>query len=347
MSIPNPPAEHADPWFDERNAFDVAVKTELEGRLSDDALSATYVRLAGTTPGSVPVVKPFGDDRAGVWEFTHNDDFGYMYHLLAGTSFGGASAAILAIGLDNGAGGAGILIANKKGNRGMVVAQQATINSATAYGILVTNSSTLAPAVRIEQNVSGAADALQLVAFGAPTATQNLLYVSDTTGEAWSIRAATGELGGQRTLKISNKAAGAVANYLQLSTSGSANSSNTRKSYHGAVEDVFYGATGGAGQYYPYKILHTGSTLRIQTAANIISADPLAPLPSEFGTASDHIVVSHANGLTLAAAAGKLGFYGATAVVKATLAAAATDAATTQTLVNDIRAKLIALGLFA
>lgn len=42
-----------------------------------------------------------------------------------------------------------------------------------------------------------------------------------------------------------------------------------------------------------------------------------------------------------------LSFYGGSPVAKATLAAAATDAATTQTLVNDIRAKLIALGLFS
>lgn len=42
-----------------------------------------------------------------------------------------------------------------------------------------------------------------------------------------------------------------------------------------------------------------------------------------------------------------LGFFGTTPIAKQTLAAAATDAATTQTLVNDIRAKLIAYGLTA
>ena len=40
-----------------------------------------------------------------------------------------------------------------------------------------------------------------------------------------------------------------------------------------------------------------------------------------------------------------VGFYGVTPVARATVAAAATDAATTQTLVNDLRAKLVALGL--
>lgn len=43
----------------------------------------------------------------------------------------------------------------------------------------------------------------------------------------------------------------------------------------------------------------------------------------------------------------KIGFYGATPVVQASIAAAGTDAATTQTLANDLRTKLIALGLVA
>lgn len=41
----------------------------------------------------------------------------------------------------------------------------------------------------------------------------------------------------------------------------------------------------------------------------------------------------------------KISFYGATPVVKAAAAANGTDAATTQALANDIKAKLIALGL--
>ena len=41
----------------------------------------------------------------------------------------------------------------------------------------------------------------------------------------------------------------------------------------------------------------------------------------------------------------KISFYGVTPVVQATLAAAGTDAATTQALANDLRTKLVALGL--
>jgi len=59
--------------------------------------------------------------------------------------------------------------------------------------------------------------------------------------------------------------------------------------------------------------------------------------------------------LTRAAIAGLVGlkasdpisFYGVTAVSQATIAAAGTDATTTQTLANDLRTKLIAVGLVA
>lgn len=41
----------------------------------------------------------------------------------------------------------------------------------------------------------------------------------------------------------------------------------------------------------------------------------------------------------------KISFYGVTTVVQAAIAVAGTDAATTQVLANDLRVKLIALGL--
>lgn len=56
-------------------------------------------------------------------------------------------------------------------------------------------------------------------------------------------------------------------------------------------------------------------------------------------------VADTTNVSAFASRAKKAGFYGVTPVVRATVAVAATDAATTQTLANDLRAKLIALGL--
>jgi hypothetical protein len=52
-------------------------------------------------------------------------------------------------------------------------------------------------------------------------------------------------------------------------------------------------------------------------------------------------------GLVGLKATDKIGFYGAAVVAQATIAAAGTDAATTQTLANDLRTKLAALGLVA
>jgi len=43
----------------------------------------------------------------------------------------------------------------------------------------------------------------------------------------------------------------------------------------------------------------------------------------------------------------KISVYGVTTVVQATIAAAGTDAATTQALANDLRLKLIAFGVVA
>lgn len=64
-------------------------------------------------------------------------------------------------------------------------------------------------------------------------------------------------------------------------------------------------------------------------------------------TDSTYALGSAARKWTTLSLSGGVGFYGSAPVAKQTLAAAATDAATTQTLANDIRAKLIAIGLMA
>lgn len=52
-------------------------------------------------------------------------------------------------------------------------------------------------------------------------------------------------------------------------------------------------------------------------------------------------------GLKLGTSGGRLGFFGTTAIARQTVAVAAIDAATTQALANDLRTKLINLGLVA
>lgn len=308
------------------------------------ALSATYVALGGTPVGSPPVVKPNTDTRAGVWEFTHNSGTGYLYHLLAGTSFA-SPAALIAMGIDNGT-GTGLLIANKAQGKGIIIDQQSGVNSATAYGLHATQASASAPLVRLEMNSNTAADVLQMLAFGTPGASQRLMYVSDPAGEAGSIFASDGRLRWLRSMRVLNQASGEVASYLEVSTSTSANSSNTRKSYVGANQHTFFGATGSAGQYYCYRINHTGSTWAIETAPNLVSADALNPLPTEPGTWTQVIGVK----------AGKLGLYTTPPITQPTRAgqltdnsggtsggntiAAVTDVATTANAVATLAARL-------
>lgn len=300
----------------------------------DERIAALAVTLAGTTPGAVPVIKPVTDTRAGVWEFTHNSGTGYLYHLLAGASMG-HDAALSAYGIDND--GIGALFANKKLGRGIVIDQKATITSATAYGLHATQSSTLAPLVRLEQNVNGAAAAMQLVAFGAPTAGQHLLYVGDPTGEAGRIDSLTGRINWQRDIKVSNKANGEVAQYFEASTSSAANSANTKKTFYGADSKVMFGATGAAGQYYPYRMAHSASSLSIQTAPNLVSADPLNPKPSEVAAWTTQFTVGH-TGVSFfgAAKAKKTGWATATGV--ATRTAFDTAAVTLPELAQRVKA---------
>jgi hypothetical protein len=69
--------------------------------------------------------------------------------------------------------------------------------------------------------------------------------------------------------------------------------------------------------------------------------------------AGDHLIAPEAagtgtlRGLQLGTSGGRLGFFGTTAIARETIATTASDAATTQTLANDLRGKLINLGLVA
>lgn len=64
--------------------------------------------------------------------------------------------------------------------------------------------------------------------------------------------------------------------------------------------------------------------------------------------AVEHLTKANDDGTTFGqSASDKISVYGVTTVVQATIAAAGTDAATTQALANDLRLKLIAFGVVA
>ena len=309
----------------------VAADIGTPGSAVSTALNAAYIPIAGTTPGSVPVVKPSGDTRAGVWEFTHNAKAGYMHHLLAGTNFGG-SAGILAIGHDNDDGtGIALLLAEKSSGKGLVIDQRSTKTGATSYGLHATNSSTTAPLVRLEQNVAGAADALQMIA-GPASAGQVMARFSVNAGTAGVIFADTGQLMWKRGIEARDPASGTLGRITARNDDGVANPSPV---HHDRLGIEFRTYAGSGTSYWPKRIFHNGTSLRIQGSATVTGIDT-AP-------------ATWVDGLTFEFNTGtaKIGFFGASAVARQTVSTAATDAATTQTLVNDIRTALVNLGLVA
>lgn len=290
--------------------------------------SEGFLRLAGTVPGAVPVVKPTGDSRAGVWEMTHNSATGYLFHLLSGANMS-HTAALLGLGVDND--GIGIMIPNKKLGRGIVGDQRSTVTAADGYWLHVTQRSAAAPAVRLEMNANDAADVMQLIAFGSPGAGQRLLYVSDPNGEAGRIIASNGQMLWQRNIRIRNQASGEVVSYLELSTSSASSASTTRKNWIANNGETTFSPTGSAGVYYPYRSTRSGNIWVFQVAPTITAASPTNPNPTD-----DSPTWSTLLGMRYEGGAAKLGFFGATPVAKPTGVAVTAEA---------IHAALVSLGL--
>jgi hypothetical protein len=282
------------------------------GRLGETALNAAYVAASalttdpasgsstgylswkGSAPGSVPVVKPLGDGRAGVWEMTHNDTTGYLFHLLTGSSMG-HSQALIALGVDND--GIGLLIPNKDNGRAIVGDQRATVADAAAYWMHVTQRSTAAPLIRLEQQAAGVAPLIQLLNFTGFSG--RLLDIVNADGAVGNIQGDTGIMTWQRDIRIQDRA-DATASYLRLDSGAGASSSTMRMSYHGDDEDVFFGNTGAGGGYYPYKFAHSSSSFAFQTAATITGKGVL-PLPADVGAYTTQLSFSHTSGVSLSA----------------------------------------------
>lgn len=146
----------------------------------------------GTPVGSPPVVKPTGDGRAGVWEYTHNDTTGYLYHLLMGAGTASGAWAV-GIGVDSGLGN-GVIIRNKAKGIGLKIEQLTSITSATAYGLTVEQKSALAPAILMSQASTGTAMLMDLQSF-VPSTDPNalILRISSGSGTAGFIKSYSGE----------------------------------------------------------------------------------------------------------------------------------------------------------
>ncbi|AXC37910.1 esterase [Microbacterium phage Jacko] len=67
ITVPAPPVENQDPWFEERDAFDQAVRSRLNEDLAPDALSALIVERSGPSAGLrwIPVGDSLTSEQGG------------------------------------------------------------------------------------------------------------------------------------------------------------------------------------------------------------------------------------------------------------------------------------------
>ena len=119
-----------------------------------------------------------------------------------------------------------------------------------------------------------------------------------------------------------------------------------RSSYNTGTIESFRGLLGGKTATDVLKFgLHsgtaTGTAINLGTACVVDSGI----LAYEAGTGNRLTFESQASVIKLGRWQSELGFYGATPIPRQTVSAAATDPETTQELVNDLRDKLIALGI--
>lgn len=212
-----------------------ATGTDTARAVTPAAGAATYIPQTGTvvTPNTLDLTlrgaiksrandasgkvtaKVVGDTADGLFNWMHDGDAGYLFHLTGGPNFTGN--AIVGIGVDYG--GKGLLVNNKGTGIGINLTQFNTISSANAHGLYGVQNNTLASVVRLHQQVAGAASLLWATADATATAGQKLIRWG--TGASWStdkgyIDATSGELFADAIDATSLKVGGvAVAEYVR------------------------------------------------------------------------------------------------------------------------------------
>lgn len=336
------------------------VSEQVEGRLSDESLNGTFLPQEGGANISGPftslldtetaegfIIKPTGDGRQGIIGWQHSDTAGYILHLES-RSGGAAPAAMIGIGLDFAGAGpsegvGGILIANKAWAKGITIGQEPTITNANAFGIWLRQRS-IAPALRgqIASTDASTAPLVVLAVEGGVTADAAVKlqeWRSNGNFLAGDVNANTGLfrwIGGAsfrdtqiaRTLTLLNDTGtGNPAQITLTDTAGSPIimelSANADNKSNGSMR--FYRATGG-GTYWASRVVASGQDMLLQTASAAAKG-------------------SESWGTIIGMRASALGFFGTTPISKRAATADATDLATALTLVNALKADLVAYGL--
>lgn len=170
----------------------LGLKASKAGDTFTGAVNVASAAITSRNPdGSGFVVKPLGDGKAGLFNWAHGDDTGNLFHLSTapGTVFG--SAALIAMGIDEG--GTGLVIRNKKFGNQMRLTQLSTITAATAIGIVGSQES-IAPWAKITLTDPGTlgnvAELISLEAQAASSALGLLISSSIVAGAPTPLRLA-------------------------------------------------------------------------------------------------------------------------------------------------------------
>lgn len=272
-----------------------------------------YVTMAGTNPSNIPVLKTANDGKAAVWEYIHNGNSGYLWHLLAGAQSGGGW--MMGIGLDGGSGGF-FIQRNKAAAIGIKLEQTATISTTTAYAMAIEQRSQ-STAIFAEQFTEATAPILHLVSY-KNDATQSLArWTGYTAGSSGRIRSNDGALEMKADIEMYSPS--------RFKTRSNSTVTNPDRVMVNESTVVFQAYAGSGTSYYYRRLQSNGSNFRIQVA-NTQSSE------TEPSTWYDAVNFKYA------ASAAQIGFYGATPVNKPTGVAVTPEA---------IHAALVSLGLIA
>ena len=299
----------------------VATYATTPGNPVNTALSATFVSLEGTD--GIEVLKPSTDTRPGVWEWIHDSPSGYLFHLMTGVN---NSAPIFGLGIDNG--GTGIFINNKKTGKGISIQQNDSITSATAYGIYGSQKSKVAPLIHIDQE-DGAQKSLRFFTLESTDEFREVVEVISPGGKGGYIAAKSGKIRWRSDIE-----AVSGARFVAKSNAVSTDADHVFVQNNAVRLATWNGAAGG---FWQKRISQTGQSMSLELADGT-SGGPDA-VPAAWFKA---VEAKQTNGL---ASGTQLGFFGSAPVTRRILSPAATDAATTQQLANNLRQALVDLGL--
>ena len=249
---------------------------------------------------------------------------------------GNPNGAIIAMGVDNGA--TGLVVRNKQDGVGINIQQMASVRRPSSYALYGYQASSVAPFARFDFLEGATKPLFQLtkpesmsIASGA-----NWFEIFDNTGRAGVIAADTGQIKWQR--KIESSAAS--------STKGGHISATSSLAYDVSASDVDLVATDGGetglrfrrfsgsnGLFFATRIAAESDRLKFQ-----VGNGPKAKGDHSYRTAMEMRTIGSGDPL--------LAFFGASPVGQPRATApAATDLTSAIALVNDLRAKLLSLGL--